>query len=174
MVDLNALNVEVATDRPVDQAGAREDPKGERTPRGQTGTRRSSAADYRALAEFRFLIRRFLASSEEMVRTKGITPQQHQLMLAIEGRAPGDEPTIRYLAERLRIKHHSAVGLVDRLSGQGLVERAHVSSDRRQVYVRLTARGAEVLEALSTGHRQELRTLAPRLVEALQSVVSST
>ena len=138
-----------------------------------TGTR-ITTADYSALAELRYLIRRFLASSEEMAKAKGITPQQHQLMLAIEGRLPGEKPTIRYLAERLRVKHHSAVGLVDRLCAQGLAQREHSSNDRREVFVRLTRQGAEVLENLSASHRQELRTLAPHLVDALRSVVSAT
>lgn len=131
-----------------------------------------SLDDYRALAELRFLIRQFLAFSEEMARAKGLTPQQHQLMLAIAGRPAGVAPTIGYLAERLRIKHHSAVGLVDRLVAQGLVEREMARSDRRQVLVRLTDRGATILQDLAASHREELQSLAPRLVRALGSVVS--
>ncbi|MGH2460793.1 MAG: MarR family winged helix-turn-helix transcriptional regulator, partial [Chloroflexota bacterium] len=134
----------------------------------------TSSVDYQSLAECRYLIRRFLASSEELAKGKGMTPQQHLLMLAIAGRPAGEEPTIRYLADRLRIKHHSAVGLVDRLGAQGLIEREHSSIDRRQVFVRLTKQGAAVLENLSASHRQELRTLAPRLVDALRAVVSSS
>lgn len=141
-------------------------------PKARVRRAKISDADYRALAEFRHLIRQFLASSEEMAQAKGLTPQQHQLMLAIEGRAEAEVPTIGYLAERLLIKHHSAVGLVDRLAAQGLVERTHSSSDRRQVLVRLTDQGAEVLANLSASHRQELRSLAPRLVDALGSVVN--
>lgn len=127
--------------------------------------------DYRALAEFRFLIRQFLPFSEEMARARGLTPQQHQLMLALAGRPDGVEPTIGYLAERLRIRHHSAVGLIDRLVGEGLVVREHSPTDRRQVLVRLTDRGAALLADLSASHREELRSLAPRLVHALGAVV---
>ena len=145
-------------------------------PPGTVSTVRSrsqaiSATDYRALAQFRYLIRRFLAMSEEMAHQKGLTPQQHQLMLAIEGRDASAEPTIGYLAERLMIKHHSAVGLVDRLVAQGLVEREQAAADRRQVLVRLTERGETILRELSTSHRDELRVLAPHLVSALSSVV---
>jgi DNA-binding MarR family transcriptional regulator len=132
-----------------------------------------SITDYRALAHFRFLIRRFLALSEEMAQAKGLTPQQHQLLLAIEGRPSDREPTIGYVAERLMIKHHSAVGLVDRLEAQGLVEREHCSDDRRQVLVRLTAKGTSILRDLAASHRQELRSLAPHLVDALSAIIDS-
>jgi DNA-binding MarR family transcriptional regulator len=129
--------------------------------------------DYRALAEFRYLIRQFLAASEEMARERGVTPQQHQLMLAIAGRPPEAEPTIGYLAERLLLEHHSAVGLVDRLSAQGLVAREQHAIDRRQVLVRLTDRGQAMLDNLAASHRQELRQLGPQLVTALAKVVEA-
>ena len=130
-----------------------------------------STADFRALAEFRYLIRQFLSTSEEIARAKGLTPQQHQLMLAIEGRAPEAAPTVGYLAERLLIKHHSAVGLVDRLEEAGLVTREQSATDRRQVLVRLTDAGKALLSDLSASHRAELRILEPRLVTSLSVVV---
>ncbi len=127
--------------------------------------------EYRALAKLRYLIRRFLAFSETLAREKGLTPQQHQALLAVAGCPPELEPTIGYLAERLQIKHHTAVELVDRLAEAGLVTREAGAVDRRQVYVRLTDRGATLLQDLAAIHRQELRSLAPDLVASLRTVV---
>jgi len=143
---------------------------------GWRGTMRPTAdeigeKDYRALAEFRRLIRQFLATSEAIARTHGLTPQQHQLMLAIAGRPAETEPNIGYLADRLKIKHHSAVGLVDRLAEQGLVARQPSQTDRRRVLVGLTEAGSWLLKELSAIHRAELRVLEPHLVQALSTVV---
>src|SRR5262249_49506804 len=91
--------------------------------------------DYQALANFRYLIRSFLAKSEMLAHQQDLSPQQHQCLLAIAGRATGLTPTVGYLAERLMIEHNSAVGLVDRLVSQGLVERRPHQEDRRQVLV---------------------------------------
>jgi DNA-binding MarR family transcriptional regulator len=129
--------------------------------------------DYTALATFRYLIRSFLATSEGIARSQGLSPQQHQCLLAIAGRPRASAPTVGYLADRLLIEHHSAVGLVDRLAAQGLVERRPSEADRRYVEVYLTERGAAILETLSFAHRDELRILAPRLVTALQGVVGA-
>jgi DNA-binding MarR family transcriptional regulator len=141
-------------------------------PRERAITSEIGLRDFQALAELRYLIRQFLDRSETMAGERGLTPQQHQLMLAIAGRPEGVAPTIGYLAERLLIRHHSAVGLVDRLEAQGLVEREPGADDRRRVNVRLTERGATVLRDLSASHRAELRLLAPRLVGALGAVVA--
>lgn len=132
-----------------------------------------SDSDYRALAQFRFLIRHFLAVSERIARVHGLSPQQHQCLLAIAGRPVSTEPTIGYLAARLMIEHHSAVELVDRLAEGGFVERRPNEADRRQVLVVLTPQGEAILANLSASHREELRVLAPRLVEALTSVVGA-
>src|SRR5262245_51931670 len=110
-----------------------------------TSHRAISRRDYRALADLRFLIRQFLATSERMAQGRGLTLQQHQLLLAIEGRPPEAQPTIGYLAARLLIRHHSAVGLVDRLVEQGWVVRESSTDDRRQVLVRLTPRAEALL-----------------------------
>lgn len=128
-------------------------------------------SETQALAEFRFLIRRFIATSEHLARQHGVTPQHHQALLALAGCPRGSKPTISYLAERLLVEHHSAVGLVDRLVDHGLVERELWPLDRRQVHVHLTRRGIAVLRELAIGHRQELRSLAPQLVDALRTVV---
>jgi len=94
-------------------------------------------------------------------------PQQHQLLLAIKGLPDGVTATIGELAERLQLKHHSTVELVDRLEKHGHVARELSQQDRRQVIARLTSSGAAVLQKLSLAHHQELETAGPRLVRAL-------
>lgn len=81
-----------------------------------------------------------------------------------------DEITIGELAERLQIRHHSAVGLVDRLVTEGLVKREPATADRRQVYVVLTRRGSEMLEQLTATHREELRRMGPQLKQLLEQL----
>jgi DNA-binding MarR family transcriptional regulator len=127
--------------------------------------------DYRCLAEFRYQIRRFLHFSEQAVRATGLEPHQHQLLLAV--RALG-QPSIRVLAERLQIQHHSAVEAVNRLVEHGLVLRSKAPSDRRQVLVQLTPRGEAELEKLTACHLAELRENGPALVEALDAVIRRT
>jgi len=127
-----------------------------------------SSAEYQALAEFRFQIRRFLHFSEEQVRSRGLEPRQHQLLLAIRGLPDGTEATIGELAERVQLKHHSTVELVDRLERQGYVARNASKEDRRQVIVHLTRKGIEVLRKLSLAHHQELETTGPTLASVLR------
>jgi DNA-binding MarR family transcriptional regulator len=131
-----------------------------------------SKADYEALASFRYALRQFFRFSENAVQDLGLTPQQHQAMLVIRGYPGRDRVLIGEMAERLQIRHHSAVGLVDRLELQGLVVRTPASEDRRQVYISLTPGGEALLEQLSAVHREELRQLAPQLREALERVAS--
>ncbi len=125
---------------------------------------------YRALAELRYQIRRFLGFSEEQVRVAGMEPQQHQLLLAIKGLPDGAIATIGELAERLQLRHHSAVELVNRLEKLGYVARVAGKQDRRQVIVHLTHSGANILRRLSLAHHQELEIAGPRLAKALRSV----
>lgn len=125
-------------------------------------------ADYRALAEFRYQIRRFLHFSEQTARSAGIEPQQHQLLLAVKGLPEGKKATIGELAERLQIQHHSAVELVDRLAERNFVERKRDDEDQRRVLVCLTSQGEEVLQNLATTTLSELRVTGPVLVTALQ------
>lgn len=120
-----------------------------------------SPADYQALAEFRYLLRRFMVFSEEAAREAGLAPQQHQALLAIKGFEGA--PTIGDLAERLAVKHHSAVGLVDRLAKAGHLKRRQDPVDRRCVTLALTASGEKLLADLSSAHREELRMLTPSL-----------
>jgi DNA-binding MarR family transcriptional regulator len=126
---------------------------------------RMTKADYETLAAFRYAMRRFLRFSEERVKSAGVTPQQYLALLAIKGFPGRDSVSIGELAERLQVRHHSAVGLVDRLASQGLVARGQAAEDKRQVLLSLTERGAAVLERLATMHREELRRIGPALNE---------
>lgn len=121
---------------------------------------RVTKAEYEALAAFRYNLRQFLHFSESAAETAGVTPRQHQALLAIRGFPGRDSVTIGELAEQLQIAHHSAVGLVDRLGAQKLIIREASTEDRRQVYVRLSAHGTEVLQKLTNAHKDELRRLA--------------
>jgi DNA-binding MarR family transcriptional regulator len=130
----------------------------------------TTIAQYRALAEFRHQIRRFLHFSERMARDHGIEPRQHQLLLAVKGCA-AEEATIGYLAERVQVRHHSAVELIDRMCEHGMVRRRDSAKDRRRVLVELTAAGNRVLARLSSEHLKELRQTGPELVKALEAVL---
>ena len=132
-------------------------------------TARVTPADYEVLSEFRYLIRRFLEFSEDAAQAAGLTPRQHQALLAIRGFAAGQSITIGNLAERLRIRHHSAVELVDRLVAAGLVLRAHDAGDHRRVLLSLTRRADDCLAALSATHLDELARLEPSLKKILAS-----
>ena len=124
---------------------------------------RLSKKEYESLSAFRYALRRFLRFSESAAEAVGLTPHQHQALLAIKGFSGRDYVTNNELAEQLQIKHHSAVGLVNRLEAQGLIMRTHGDSDRRKVYVTLTKPGAELLEKLTTAHREELQDIGPQL-----------
>lgn len=120
-------------------------------------------ADYEALAKFRYALRQFLYFSEKAARAAGLTPQHHQAMLAIKGFPSRDRITIGELAERLQIRHHSAVGLADRLVAERFVRRVADQQDRRQVRLALTARGEAVLEKLSAAHHEQLQRVGPQI-----------
>src|SRR5437868_11900437 len=112
--------------------------------------------DYESLAELRYQIRRFLRFSEQVARSAGLEPRQHQLMLALKGLPKEARPRIAALAERLQIQHQSAVELVNRLASQGFVKRHRGGIDRREVLLSLTPKGERVLRDLSIHHREEL------------------
>jgi DNA-binding MarR family transcriptional regulator len=137
-----------------------------------TGT--MTAAEYRALAEFRYQIRIFLNGSEEAARNADLEPQQYQLMLALRGLPAGREPSIREIAERMQLRHHSAVELVDRLERRQLLRRERSRVDRRQVILHLTPRGERILTRLAKQRISELRTAAPALVHSLTALIRST
>ena len=133
-----------------------------------------TAAEFRALAEFRYRIRVFLNGSEETARKAGLEPQQYMLMLALRGLPVDVEPSIRELAERMQLRHHSVVELVDRLESRQFLRRERSRSDRRQVILHLTARGERTLTRLAKQRISELRTAAPALVQSLTAVIRST
>lgn len=126
--------------------------------------------EYELLSSFRHALKRFLKFSEEAASEVGLTPNQHQALLAIKGYPGREQVTNGELAERLHIKHHSAVGLVNRLEAQGLIERTKGESDRREVYLALTERGAELLEQLASAHKEELRHIASQLSTILEGL----
>lgn len=119
--------------------------------------------DYRQLLAFRDGLRRFLRWSEAQARSAGLTPAQHQLLLAVRGHEGGAAPSIAEVAEHLLLKHHSVVELVDRAAAAGLVDRVSDPADQRVVRLRLTADGEARLAALSAVHLDELARLRPLL-----------
>jgi DNA-binding MarR family transcriptional regulator len=127
-----------------------------------------STTDYQALAELRHHIREFLHFSEQAARAAGLEPRQHQLMLALKGLPAEVRPRIGELAERLKIQHHSAVELANRLAAGGFVRRHQGKEDKREVLLSLTPKGEKVLRELSLHHRTELQTQGPALVAALK------
>ncbi|HEX9548130.1 MAG TPA: helix-turn-helix domain-containing protein [Acidimicrobiales bacterium] len=129
-----------------------------------------SLSEYRALARFRRALRAFLHFSEEAARGVGMTPAQHQLLLVIKGSESGQSPTIREIADSLKLRHHSAVELVDRAVAAGLVARAADPDDARRRRLILTGVGEEKLAHLSTLHREELRRFPEEIFEHLASL----
>jgi DNA-binding MarR family transcriptional regulator len=130
-----------------------------------------SEADYHALAEIRYQIRRFLRFSEQETREAGLVPQQHQLLLALKGLPAGRKATISELAERLQIRHHSTVELIDRLVERGLIKRLRDEADQRRVIIHLTPQGEQILRRLSLLHRHELQSAGPILIRALRTLI---
>ena len=124
--------------------------------------------EYASLAEFRHELRRFLRFSEAAAEAVGLTPQQHQALLAVRGFPEPGGMTVGGLAERLQIKPHSAVGLVNRLVAQELLTRRVSTTDRRQVFLALTPRGNQLLAELTATHRAEVRRMRTTLQELLQ------
>ncbi|MCC6823891.1 MAG: MarR family transcriptional regulator [Verrucomicrobia subdivision 3 bacterium] len=122
-----------------------------------------SKTEYETLAALRYTLRQFLRFSEEAAHAAGLTPQQHQALLAIKGFPGRDHITVGELAERLQLRHHSAVGLADRLVAARWVTRKQDTVDRRQVYLSLSARGEAVLERLSAAHKEQLRRVGPEI-----------
>ena len=125
---------------------------------------------YEALAGFRHAMRAFLAFSEDAAREAGLTPQQHQALLAIKGFPGREQASVGELADRLLIRHHSAVELVDRLCEAGLARREGQAGDRRRVMVVLTERAERLLRQLSAAHWEELRRMRPALAALVGSL----
>jgi DNA-binding MarR family transcriptional regulator len=133
--------------------------------RGKAGL---SQGDYTALAAFRHALRRFTAFSAEAAQAAGLTPQQHQALLAIKGSPAGQAVGVGDIAKSLLVRPQSAVELVDRLMALGLVDRVADPADHRRVQVALTPRAEDVLERLSADHLRELQAIRPALLSLLQ------
>ena len=125
--------------------------------------------DYEALAEFRYLLRKFLRFSKDfLIATAGLNPEQYEALLAIRAFAAPVGLTISQLSERLQVKHHSAVNIVDRLVGRKLVTREAGKTDRRRRHVQLTAKGEKLIEELAAVHRKEIRGRGPEMIKVLE------
>src|SRR3546814_4014356 len=114
-------------------------------------------ADYRTLAAVRAELRGFAHFTERVVKAAGLTPQQHQVLVALRAAKEG-ELTVGQVAEALMLKPHSVSGLVDRLEASDLVERMPSEDDRRSVRLRLTGKARKIMASLSKTHRDELRS----------------
>jgi DNA-binding MarR family transcriptional regulator len=130
--------------------------------------------DYWTLAELRYHIRRFLRIREDAARAAGIEPQQYLLLLQVKGMEGRQAPTIGALAERLQLRHHSTVGLVDRLVDRGMLGRQPGGRDRREVLVALRPRGEAVLKRLALYSLRELETEGPALVSTLSRLIAGS
>jgi len=129
--------------------------------------------EFRALAELRYRIRRFVQQGDAAARDAGLEPQQYLLLLAIRGLPEGKESTIQVLAERLSLQHHSAVELVNRMELHGYVRRLRSQRDRRNVMVYLQPRGQKLLERVARKRLVELRANGRALAEAISSLVNA-
>jgi DNA-binding MarR family transcriptional regulator len=136
--------------------------------------RELAAGDFRALAEFRFQIRRFLYFSESAARSAGLNPQQHQLLLILKGLPKGIEPNIGEVAQRLMVRHNSAVELIDRLAERRLLRKRPSTEDRRRVLLEITASGEAMLRKLSLIHRAQLKSVGTDLINSLKKLQGST
>ena len=130
--------------------------------------------EYRALAELRYRVRHFLREGDTVARSAGLEPQQYLLLLTLRGLPEGEEATIRTLAERLALKHHSAVELIDRLEGHGYVRRTRGREDRRRVLVSLLPRGERLLEQVARHRIGELRATGKELVQTIGQLLEET
>jgi DNA-binding MarR family transcriptional regulator len=124
-------------------------------------------SQYETLAAFRHALRRFIRFSDAAAQAAGITAQQYQALLAIKGFPGRDKVTVGELAERLQLRHHSTVGLVDRLAAEKLVVRLPSAADRRQVLIQPTRRGEEILAKLASVHREQLKRIGPEMSRLL-------
>ena len=131
-----------------------------------------TAADYEALAAFRFAVRRYLAFAEAGAKSVGLTSQQHQALLAIKAHAAHPPMSIGDLAAQLLLKHHSAVELLGRMEKAGFTRREADEDDRRKVRVVLTRQGEDVLAALSANNLKELSVVAPAFSGLLSRVAA--
>jgi DNA-binding MarR family transcriptional regulator len=130
---------------------------------------RLSQHDYEALAELRYLGRKFLRFSKEYLRTEaGLNTEQYEALLAIKAFGTAESATISQLSERLQVKHHSAVNIVDRLVERKLIRRQPSERDRRERHLQLTAKGEGLIEELAAVHFYELRNRSEEMIKGLK------
>lgn len=139
-------------------------------PRRVANGRGLTKRDYEALANFRYALRHFFAFSETAAAAVGLSAQQHQAMLAIKGTAERDHLSIGEIADRLEIRHHSAVELVKRLEKSNLAQRKNDPSDGRKVHIYLTRKADKLIEDLSQAHINELRNIRPVLQNLIRDL----
>lgn len=132
-----------------------------------------TTAEYQALAEMRYRIRKFVREGDAAATASGLEPQQYLLLLMIRGIPEGQEATVRTLAERLALKHHSVVELIDRLEAHGYVRRNRSREDRRSVLVSLLPRGEKMLEQVAQHRISELRSTGASLVNAISALLEN-
>jgi len=131
-----------------------------------------SNAEYLALSEFRYQLRRYLRFMEGHARAAGLQPQQYQLLLAIKGLPNGKIPTVSILAERMQLNQNTMVELAERCEKRGLILRTRSDADRRQVTLAITRNGEVVLRQQASVSRQELRSIGPVLSKSLQRLIA--
>ena len=130
---------------------------------------RLSPHNYEALAELRYLGRKFLRFSKEFLRAQaGLNPEQYEALLAIKAFGPAKSITILQLSERLQVKHHSAVNIVDRLVERKLLRRQPGERDRRERHLQLTTKGEALIEELAAVHFYELRDRSEEMIKGLK------
>jgi DNA-binding MarR family transcriptional regulator len=130
-----------------------------------------SDAEYRALAELRYRIRHFIQEGDAAAQRANLEPQQYLMLLAIRGLPQGAPATIRTLAERMALKHHSAVELIDRLESHGLARRSRSAGDKREVRVSLMPHGSKLLERVARDRLSELKASGATLANAITALV---
>ncbi len=136
-------------------------------------SRSLTLSQYQCLSEFRYHVRRYLHFNENAARSVGMEPRQQEVLLVLKGLPVGVRPRVGVVAERLHIRHHSAVELVKRLAERGYLRRRRDSRDRREVLLQLTASGERVLQNLSAEHHEELHKEAVVLQRSLKRVLQS-
>jgi len=138
-----------------------------RTRKAATSSR-AATVDYETIARFRYELRRFLAFSEIEANRSGLSAQQYQALMAIRGLSTREPMSIGDLARYMLIRHHTAVGLVDRMVKLKVVGRRIDPSDGRRVLLELTSEGERRLRRLYRIHVHELRTMGPTLTKMLK------
>ncbi len=133
-----------------------------------------TTAEYQALAELRYRIRKFLREGDTVASESGLEPQQYLLLLMIRGIPDGQEATVSNLAERLVLKHHSVVELIDRMETHGYVRRSRSREDRRSVLVSLLPRGEKLLEQVAQHRVGELRASGAALANAIAALLKNS